>query len=197
MADLPKIIGLAGTNGSGKDTVGALLANDFGYKFISVTELLRDELKKRGLEITRTNMRDLSAEWRREANNLGVLVDKAMDAFTASSEQYVGLVVSSLRNPGEVDSVHKLGGIVMWLDADPNIRYERIRRNSHLRGRDGEDNISFSEFMEQQAAEMTPHTASDDALLNMLGVKAKADIFIDNSTTSEALEDSIKKALIK
>jgi len=40
MKDGLKIIGLAGTNGSGKDTVGHILADKHGYLFVSVVELL-------------------------------------------------------------------------------------------------------------------------------------------------------------
>ncbi|MEJ0072722.1 MAG: AAA family ATPase [Candidatus Saccharibacteria bacterium] len=62
-----KLIGLSGTNGSGKDTVGSMIAEKYNYLFISVSDLLRAELRRRGLLIIRENTRELSAEWRREA----------------------------------------------------------------------------------------------------------------------------------
>ena len=71
-----QIIGIAGTNGAGKDTVGELLAEHYGYLFVSVTELLRAEARRRGLPVEREVLRSISAEWRRELG-LGVLVDKA------------------------------------------------------------------------------------------------------------------------
>ncbi len=49
-----KIIGVSGTNGSGKDTIGHLLAERHNWLFISMTDMLRDELEKRGLPPTKT-----------------------------------------------------------------------------------------------------------------------------------------------
>ena len=78
--DKIQIIGLSGTNGAGKDTVGELLAERYGYLFISVTELLRDEARRRGLPVERRYLRQISAEWRRESG-LGVLVERSERAY--------------------------------------------------------------------------------------------------------------------
>ena len=121
-----RIIGIAGTNGSGKDTVGRLLAERHNYLFISVTDLLRDELHRRGVPTDRLHMRTLSKEWR-EQYGLSVLVDRAVDTFEQQGKKYAGVVMSSLRNPYEADRVHELGGTVVWVDAEPRVRYERLQ----------------------------------------------------------------------
>ena len=113
-----QIIGLSGTNGAGKDTVGEVLAERHNYLFISVTELLRDEVRRRGLPVEREHLRTVSAEWRREFG-LGVLVDRAVDAWKETGDKYQGIVMASLRNPYEADRVHELDGSVIWVDADP------------------------------------------------------------------------------
>ncbi len=66
------VIGLSGTNGAGKDTVGEMLAAHHNYMFISVTELLRKEARRRYLPVERGVLRAISTEWRRELG-LGVL----------------------------------------------------------------------------------------------------------------------------
>jgi len=172
------IIGLAGTNGSGKDTVGQILAEKHGYLFVSVTDILRDELKRRGREVNRENLRGLSAEWRRESGQLGVLVDKAVEQYQKAAEKYSGVVMASLRNPGEANRVHELGGTMVWVDADPHIRYERIQKNASVRGRAEEDNKTFEQFLAEEQAEM--HQSGDEATLSMSGVKDKCDVFITN-----------------
>ncbi len=172
-----QIIGLSGTNGSGKDTVGKLLAKRHNYLFISVTDLLREEARKRGVAVERENLRQISAEWRRQSG-LGVLVDKAVAEYKKASDNYAGVVMASLRNPGEADRVHKLGGTMVWVDADPYIRYERVQANAASRGRAGEDQKTFEQFMAEQEAEM--HQSGDEATLNIAGVKERSDIFLDN-----------------
>jgi len=127
-----KVIGIGGTNGSGKDTLGFILAKHHNYLFVSVTELLREECTKRGIPASRENLRMVSSEWRRE-HGLGVLIDKAVEEFTSSTKTYSGVAIASLRNPGEVKEVHKLGGIVVWLDADPKVRFARIQKAAEHR----------------------------------------------------------------
>jgi cytidylate kinase len=189
------IIGLAGTNGSGKDTVGELLAKEHGYLFISVTDLLRDELRRRGLPVERQHLRELSAEWRRESG-LGVLVDKAVEAYKATGTQYKGVVMASLRNPGEADRLHELDGTLVWTDADPKIRYNRVTANAHARGRAGEDDKTYEEFLAEEAAEMHRAEGADEATLSGAGVKAKADLFIENNGSDlAALTAQIKTTL--
>jgi dephospho-CoA kinase len=186
------IIGIAGTNGSGKDTVGQMLAERHGWLFISVTrDMLRKEVKRRGLPIERENLRAISAEWRREGG-LGVLVDKSIEEFEAKGGQkkYKGLAIASLRNPGEPDRIHEFGGSVIWVDAVPKIRFVRVMK----RKRGTEDVKTFEEFLAEQAAEM--RSSGDEATLNIAGVKAKADIFLENNGDDiEAFKDAAEKAL--
>ena len=175
-----KMIGISGTNGAGKDTVGDFLAKDHGWLFVSVTDILRDELKRRDLPIERKNLRMVSTEWRRQYG-LGVLIDKAVKIFEKQSEKYKGLAIASLRNPGEADRVHELGGKVVWVDADPKIRYQRI----YSRARGTEDKKTFEEFIREEKDEMTH--SGDHHTLSMADVLAKSDIVIQNNS------DNMKK----
>jgi cytidylate kinase len=174
-----KIIGLSGTNGSGKDTVGYMLAERHKFLFVSGSDMLRAEARARGEEPTREVLRTISAEWRRESGHLGVLIDKAVEQYEQVAEEYPGgLVIASLRNPGEADRVHELDGVVVWTDADQKVRYDRIIAHAAERNRYGEDHKTFEQFSEEEAAEMT--TSGDTATLNMAAVKERADIFVKN-----------------
>jgi cytidylate kinase len=190
----PRIIGLAGTNGSGKDTIGHILAGKHGYLFISITDLLRAEAVRRGLPVEREVLRTISAEWRRESG-LGVLVDKALAEFEPSKDKYAGLVMSSLRNPGEADRVHELGGTVVWVDADPRLRYDRIQANAAKRGRAKEDTKTFEQFQAEEAAEMNKPAGGDDANLDMAAVKTRCDILLDNDQQENELSLQLEQAL--
>lgn len=188
-----QIIGLSGTNASGKDTAGQVLAEKYGYLFISVTDLLRNEVRYRGLPVEREHLRAVSAEWRREYG-YSVLVDRAVDMWKAQSDSYKGVVIASLRNPYEADRIHELGGMVLWTDADPKIRYNRIIHGD--RGRASEDKKTFEQFLAEEAAEMHPPAGADGAVLNMAAVHERADIkMINNGSDLEDFKAEIEKVL--
>lgn len=178
------IIGISGTNGSGKDTIAKLLADKHGFYSASATDMFEQELKRRGLPFERQNKRALSAEWRRKYG-LGVVVDKGVEEAKAAG--FDKLVVGSLRNSGEVDRVHELGGTMVWVDADPKVRYERITKNN--RGR-VEDQKSFEQFLAEEQAEM--EYSGDKATLNMSEVKTQSDKFLENNSSD--LQVFVQKA---
>ncbi len=185
-----KLIGIAGTNGSGKDTVGHMLAEKHGFLFVSVSDLLRDECRRRGLPVEREHLRAISAEWRREGG-LGVLIDKAAQKFESQGDQYAGLAVASVRNPGENVRVHALGGTMVWVDADPRVRYDRIQ--SANRGRGTEDTKTYEQFLAEEEAEM--HASGDAATLDMAAVKNLCDITILNEGSEADLETQIESLI--
>lgn len=188
-----KLIGIGGTNGSGKDTIAKFLAEEFHFLNASATEMFLGELTKRGWPVDREHKRKLSAEWRREFG-LGVIVDRAVAMFNENPEKYRGVAVGSLRNPGEADRIHELNGVMVWVDADPRIRYTRIQKNLHERtGTHVEKDKTFEEFLAEEQAEM--QHSGDAATLSTAGVKAKADIFIDNGGDVIAFKKKVTQAL--
>lgn len=183
-----KLIGLAGTNGSGKDTVAHLLRELYGWYFAGASEMLAEELEKRGLPTERANKSALSAEWRRQYG-MSAIVDRGVEMFETGD--YQGLIVGSLRHPGEADKVHELGGVMLWVDADPKVRYERITAND--RGR-VEDRKTFEQFLAEQEAEMRP--SGDSATLHIAAVKERCDIFIENNGSDiEVFKAEVTKVL--
>lgn len=187
-----RLVGIGGTNGAGKDTVGDMLEERHGWLFVSVSEILRRELKARNESIERKNLRLLSAEWRRELG-LGALVDKAVEEFNrrGGPAKFNGLVVASLRNFGEADRIHELGGKVVWVDANPKLRYQRVI----ARVRSDEDRKTFEGFMADEQEEMQ-HFGGDKATLNLAGVKERTDIFLENNSNDpEVFKAAAEKAL--
>lgn len=188
-----QIIGVAGSNGSGKDALMSFLADKYGYLSVSATDLLGAELLRRGEPTDREHKSALSAEWRRESG-MGVVVQKAYELWESQKDAYKGLVVGSLRHPGEVDVIHELGGTVVWVDADPKVRYDRIQKNTR-EGREAEDRISFEEFLAQEEREM--HPVGDDATLNVAAVKERSDLFLDNGGDDiAAFQASVEQTLV-
>lgn len=188
------LYGLSGTNGSGKDSFAQFLVIEHNFLYVSSSDLLRDEARKRGLPVERDVLRTISAEWRREGG-LGVLIDKAVDLYKAEGGDvaYAGLITGSLRNPGEADRVHELGGKMIWLDADSHVRYERIIGADRGRG-DTEASITYEQFLAEEKAEM--QHSGDHATLSMADVKDRSDIFVTNDGNDiAAFNKQVVKAL--
>ena len=182
------VVGTSGTNGSGKDTVAQLLGEKYGFYVASATNMLGSELKRQGLPTDRKHKRGLSAKWRRQ-HGLGVIVQRAVDEGKQAGFDKV--VVGSLRNPGEAELVHKLGGKVIWVDAKPDIRYKRIKGSK--RGR-VEDDRTYEEFLIDEQAEM--EYSGDEATLSGSAVKEAANIFIENNGDNiKEFEENVEKIL--
>ena len=173
---LPEIIGIAGTNGSGKDTLGAIRQRLGGAITVSLSDILRHELNKKGISHERENLRSLSAEWRAQEGP-GVLSVKTIEQYNQEKEArgLKGLSIVSLRHPAEAEVIKQAGGIVVWVDADVRIRYDRILRRNEGRA---EDQKTFDEFVREEMAEMSPEGNNEG--LNMSGVRDIADIKITN-----------------
>lgn len=189
---LPKIIGIAGTSGAGKDTLGELLVELQGYKFVSVSDILRAELTKQGVPHEREHLRALSSKWHREFGP-GNLSRRTIEAYAEEEERegHKGLAIGSIRRPSEAKVIQDEGGIVLWIDADQRLRYDRIQAAN--RGRN-EDSATFEQWRADEDAEMIPPKDDDGSALNMVGVRDIADIHVDNNFESyEAYRDYLIK----
>ncbi|OGL36507.1 hypothetical protein A3E49_02005 [Candidatus Saccharibacteria bacterium RIFCSPHIGHO2_12_FULL_49_19] len=184
-----KLIGISGTNGSGKDTVGDMLAERHNWLFVSVSDFLREEARRRNLPIERKHLSSISAEWRRKHGH-GVLTERAARLFKEKATKHDGLAVVPMRHPGEAAKVKELGGIIVWVDADPKVRYKRVTG----RGRSTEDVKTYEQFLAEEEAEM--HHSGDEATLSMSKVKEMADIsLVNNGDDIEAFKNEAEKAL--
>jgi len=180
---LPEIVGISGTNGAGKDELGKLLAERCGYHFFSGSDLLRAELQRQGKPIIRENLAALSKQWRNESGDDGIIVTKGVEAYFAERGEkgYKGMAIVSLRHPGEADAIHRHGGVVVWVDANQELRYERIKAAN--RGRN-EDMVTFEQFQADEDREMNPPANAPSGTLNMAGVRDVADYHIVNDFLS-------------
>lgn len=184
-------IGVSGTNASGKDLLCNYLVENKNFYFISVSDSLRAEAKQRNLPVTREVLRNISSEWRTSSGDLGVLVHKSLDIFNRETGSYSGLVIASIRNPGEVEAIHKLSGLVIWIDANSKIRYERILNND--RGRSEEDQKTYEQFIAEEQAEISK--SGDDTTLNLTEVAKQADIKIINESSTENFYQNIDTSI--
>lgn len=128
-----KIIGLTGTIGSGKDIVREILEKKFDTVSVRLSDLLdTNELKKKGIKITRDIQQNLGNELRKKYG-AHVLAKLAIDFMKKNTDIKV---IDGIRNPGEVDFLRQQFGDdfkLIAIDASQQIRFERIvKRNRDI-----------------------------------------------------------------
>ncbi len=180
------IIGLSGTNASGKDLLAEFLRDEHGFLFFHTSDYIREEAEKRYGNVLRPTLFKVGNELRQEGG-AGVLVVMGI-AEQKNTEKHKNVVISSIRTTGEAEAIHRAGGRVVFVDADRKIRYERMRE----RQRD-DDRINFNTFVEQEEAEL--FESDDPAKFNILGVKERADIVLVNEGSVEGFVKNAQEAL--
>jgi len=138
-----KIIGLTGTNGSGKG-VAAEFFMSHGYAYLSLSDLIREELRKQNLEISRNNLIRMGNHLRKKYG-ADILARRTMKHVRGKT------IIDSIRNPQEVEYLQNQENfILLAIDAPPEVRYERVL----TRGRD-ESAQTLEAFIAKEKEEMT------------------------------------------
>jgi dephospho-CoA kinase len=181
-----KIIGITGTLGAGKGSIVNYMVQQYGFVHFSVRAYLIQQIQKTDLAINRDSMVFVANELRKN-HSASYIVD---ELYKEAIKQNQHTVIESIRTPGEVNSLTQKGDfILLAVDADPNIRYERIvLRNSET------DHISFEEFVSNENREMN---TSDPNKQNLAACIQKADYLLTNNNKIEDLyrqiDDIMKK----
>jgi dCMP deaminase len=177
------ILGLAGRNGAGKgEVVRFLQARSFAAW--SLSDVIRDELRARGLEETRERMIETGNEIRARFGAGGLAV-RLLDRLAPDQNA----VVDSIRHPAEVEVLRQRAATfrLIWVEAPEEIRFARMR----ARGRSG-DPHGVEELRRLEAREL----GSDDPAAQQLGaVRELADFTISNDGSLETLHRRIQEVL--
>jgi len=123
------IIGIVGPLASGKGVVTDYLIKNYGYTSFSLSSIVHEELKKRGITVfTRTTLQDIGDDLRKKEGD-GVLAKRAIEQLTANSKQLTGkkIIIEGIRNPGEVVYLRTLPGfLLVAVDALRELRFQRV-----------------------------------------------------------------------
>lgn len=172
------IIGITGTLGSGKGAVVKFLERH-GFKHYSVRQYLIEKIEERGLPVNRDSMVKVANELR-EANSPSFIVE---ELYKQAAKEGGDSIIESIRTVGEVEALQKLGGYLIAVDADSAVRYSRVLiRQSET------DNITFDEFLSNEAREMDN---ADSTKQNLGKCIEMADFVIDNNRGFDELNKQI------
>jgi len=143
-----KTIGLTGTNASGKGEAAKFFMKH-GYESISLSDFIREELKKNGIKITRDNL-ILTGNQMRENFGADILARLAVNRITGKT------VIDSIRNIEEVNTIRNhTQFILLSIDAPPEIRFQRAKKRGRHESAD-----TLEEFIEIEKKEMSQNKKS-------------------------------------
>jgi dephospho-CoA kinase len=194
------VIGVAGTNAAGKDSLMDLL-KEGGYLVYNAGEHLRQVTiaalgyMGRGGNETPEG-RTANAQRVRYPGGmveLGMIDWWARVAHLPEDLRPRGLVIGSIRGTGEAKRLHQIGGKLVLVDADRDIRYQRVAS----RQRADEPNISFEQFCKNEDAELAVGQ-TDPTKFGMAAVIESSDIVINNNGNDiDAFKREIKRILLE
>lgn len=161
-------IGITGPSAAGKDTLAEHLVSK-GFEHLSLSDIIREELRNRGLEINRDNLHNVGNELR-EKEGAGFLAVRAL----LKMEKGKNYAITSIRNPLEVEALAAAGDFVLLsVDAPIAVRFKRVSE----RKRDKYES-SIGEFKRNEAREMESGKAMGQ---NVKGCMEMADYTIINN----------------
>ncbi|MEZ4195058.1 MAG: AAA family ATPase [Candidatus Paceibacterota bacterium] len=136
------IIGIVGSLGGGKGTVVEYLLSKGNFSHYSSSDLLIKILEERGETVDRDGMNRVANELRAQ-NPAGVPAEnyKVYEANDGTSDA----IFESLHSVPEVEFIKSVGGVVIGVTADSNIRYDRILKRGSVK-----DGVTKEKFIDQQ-----------------------------------------------
>jgi len=174
------IIGLTGTNASGKGEIAKILQR-LNYKYFSLSDMIREEAARRGEEPTRANLIRIGNEFRIRYGP-GVWAKELVKKLHGNRN----LAIDSIRHPDEVKALQKLGNfILVAVDANIEKRFQRALKRANER--DPKSASEFEDFKAKEAMENTSNNNAQQLSATMNLAKYK----IINEGTLEDLEENV------
>ena len=176
------IIGVTSNVGGGKDAVAQYFINN-GFEHLSLSDFLREKLKKSGDDITRKNLYELG-NYLRQKFGADVLAKEALRRVVDGKEY----VVSSIGTIGEIKKLKSTNNFkLIFVDAPPEIRFNRVKKRKREK-----DPKTLKEF---QKLEDLERNGGGAAYREHDACRKFADIILINDSTLQRLYEKLDNIL--
>lgn len=173
------LIGITGSFGAGKGFVSDYLVSKKGFTHLSARAFITEEIKRRGLPIDRDRMAVVANDLRKTNGPTYIFEQLVKQAKEHGGDS----VVESVRAVAEARYIKDQGGLVLGIDADPEVRYARtVKRGSET------DQVSFAKW---HAQELKESNTDDPTKQDIFGALKESDYIIMNSGSVSALKKEI------
>jgi dephospho-CoA kinase len=141
------VIGLTGMPGAGKSVV-VQAAKDWGYNVVVMGDVIREETRNRGLELTPQNVGKVMLQLREESGPT-VIAQKCVPKIVELASHKV--IIDGLRSYAEAEVFKEnfANFVLVTVHAPTKVRFERL----NARGR-SDDSASFEVFHEREMREL-------------------------------------------
>ena len=174
-------IGLTGYMGSGKGELAKILQKR-GFKYISLSDIVREEAKNKHLPPTRENLVKIG-NGLRQKYGAGILGKRVRETIEKSKSNFV---IDGIRNPGEIQELQQLDKFyLIGIFAPAETIINRILK----RGRAGEKKISRAEIEKNLSREMGKEESETGQQISKC--LDDADFIINNCGSLKELEQKL------
>jgi dephospho-CoA kinase len=184
-----RVVGICGTNGSGKGLVSEILKKLIGSIPVSAREMILSLAKEEGFEI---NNRDDTKAYNDKRHKEGKSLGKDfIRMYNVPENKDKVITFESIRRPKEIELFRKVLGkdfILVSVDAPIETRYSRVTDRKSVT-----DLVDFEKFKEQEIAESI---GTLDYEMNIVKCMGLADVKLVNDGSMEEFEQIIKAKLL-
>ncbi|KAJ3431000.1 hypothetical protein M0812_02675 [Anaeramoeba flamelloides] len=177
-------VGLCGLNCSGKTTVVNHFKDNKDFGSLSLSDMIREELRSRNEDINRNNLRRVGNELREKFGS-AILAERVIE-YVEKQVEKKNWVIDSIRHPSEAQVFINSKYPFLFIKVDCPIEQRYKRALSRKRGE--EVNIPFEEFKEKEDREL--HSEKEFAQ-QLLKTFEKANTTIVNEAGVEELQKKI------
>ncbi len=177
-----QVLAFVGAPAAGK-TEAASVAKTLGIPIVTMGDVVRAELRRRGLPLSDENAGKIASQLRVQ-EGMDAIAKRCIPHIRAIAGKKAVIVIDGIRGISEVETFKKEFGTdfrLVRVEAPLNLRYERIK----TRGR-GDDSLSIEEFKAREERENG--WGMGEAMKN-------ADKVITNTGSRELFKEQIEELL--